>query len=898
MSLSEPQFGAPSPYRGIEPFRYVDRANFFGRAGAIEELFAKILLYRLVVLFGESGSGKSSLLNAGLIPAVQKERLWAERLRVRPDPEASITVERVPTTQRKDRDFLPSIFSGVGADQTPTIGCSIESFIPIVRAKAAESRPLLIFDQFEELFTLFEQKPTGGKELQLKILETLFYIVSDHELRAKVVIVIREDFLGKLEILARSYPQVLDHRVRLRYLQKDNARDAILGPFECGRVLPSRPSSDLADQIVGDLSTVAPDGLVAPTQVQIICSRLWNKYSDTQREIGVPEYNALGGATGIVRGFFESELQQFGQSLRPVAMTMLGSLITAAGTRDVVSEEKLRDIASQHELTPEDVSSALGTLEARRLINKTSQRGTYFYEVSSEYLIPPIQKESRQLAAERAERKAAAEAAEREREASRGRELERAKALAEEQQRRAEAEGLRAEEQAQLADTQRELALKAEALALEQQQRAETEARQARRLRRVSWALAGLLLLAIGASVFAAWQRELALSSAADAKLQKNVAVEQEELAMRNAAQAERNRKAAELATKKAIEEAHRANRAERVAKESLREAEMAMAKAEQNAKIARQQTAQAQTARVTGTAILSVAWSPDGRRLATGSQDTTATVWDATSGRALLNMYGQSASVSSVAWSPDGTLLAVGSGDHTARIWDAQTGRELRVLRGHTDAVYSVAWSPDGTRLATGSGDNTAKVWHSETGKELMTLLRGHIGAVYTVAWSPAGNRLATAGLDGTAVVWDVAEGARVLTFSGRGTSPNSFYGVAWSPDGMRLATGSADNTARVWDANTGNELGEPLRQTAPVNSVAWSPDGKRLATGSLDGTAIIWDPASGRIIRDLRGHTGSVFSVSWSPDGKRLASASEDRTAKIWDAETGDLLVSLTAH
>ena len=352
MSQSEPQSDVPSPYRGIEPFRYADRANFFGRSSAIEELFAKILLYRLVVLFGESGAGKSSLLNAGLIPALQKDGLRAERLRVRPDPEASITVERIPTTQRKDGDFLPSVFSSIGADHpsAPAIGCSIKSFLSIVRTKAAESHPLLIFDQFEELFTLFEQKQTEGQELKLRILDTLFQIVSDQELQAKVVIVIREDFLGKLEILARSYPQVLDHRVRLRYLPENNARDAILGPFRPGNVLPSSISAELAEKIVKDLSINAPDELVAPTQVQIICSRLWNTYSGTQAEIGVREYGALGAATGIVRGFFESEMLQFDPSLRPVASTILGSLITTLGTRDVVSEEKLHDIAGQYVL--------------------------------------------------------------------------------------------------------------------------------------------------------------------------------------------------------------------------------------------------------------------------------------------------------------------------------------------------------------------------------------------------------------------------------------------------------------------------------------------------------------------------------------------------------------------
>jgi phospholipase C len=437
-----------SPYRGIEPFRYVDRDNYFGQLRGTQELYAKILLYRLVVLFGESGAGKSSLLNAALIPAMQKEGVGAERLRVQPDPEQPISVERIPITAREDSDFLPSIFADKDADASKerVITCSLERFLPTVRAKAAEAHPLLIFDQFEELFTLFEQKgqdAAGAKALQHSVLDMLFQIVSDQNLQAKVVIVIREDFLGKLEVLAKRYPQVLDHRVRLRYFTQDDAGEAILGAFRREGRFQSRLTADLAQEVVGDLSGGAQDALVSPTQVQIICSRLWDTFGSEKAEIGVAEYRKLEGATGIVKGFFESELQQVDRELQPLAITILGNLITGSDTRDVVSEEKLRGLTGKHTTRPEDVSAILDILEARRLINKTSQRGTYFYEVSSEYLIAPIQKQSRKLAIDQAtaeaEKKAADEAAEKAREASRTRDLEQAQALVDVQTLRADA---------------------------------------------------------------------------------------------------------------------------------------------------------------------------------------------------------------------------------------------------------------------------------------------------------------------------------------------------------------------------------------------------------------------------------------------------------------------------
>ncbi len=301
---------------------------------------------------------------------------------------------------------------------------------------------------------------------------------------------------------------------------------------------------------------------------------------------------------------------------------------------------------------------------------------------------------------------------------------------------------------------------------------------------------------------------------------------------------------------------------------------------------------------------VRSVAFSPDGKTLASGSADDTIKLWDVVSGRQLRALKGHSDWVVSVAFSPDGKQLASGSWDERIKIWDVASGSELRSLR-HYGPITSVSFSPDGTLLASGSSlastetgdikDDIIRIWDVASGTELRALT-GHSYGVRSVAFSPDGKMLASGGDDRTIKLWDVAGGTELRTLRGHSTYVSS---VAFSPDGKTLASGSGvgDQTIKLWDVRGGNELLTLKGHSSEVPSVAFSPDGKTLVSCSLDGTIKLWDVASGSEMHTLAGHSNQVWSVAFNPNKKTLASGSSDASLKVWDVSSGKELGNLIA-
>ncbi|HEY9635274.1 MAG TPA: serine/threonine-protein kinase [Coleofasciculaceae cyanobacterium] len=293
--------------------------------------------------------------------------------------------------------------------------------------------------------------------------------------------------------------------------------------------------------------------------------------------------------------------------------------------------------------------------------------------------------------------------------------------------------------------------------------------------------------------------------------------------------------------------------------------------------------------------AVNSVAISPDGRLLASGSDDKSIRLWNLDTGQAISTLIGHSQSVQSVAFNPDGTILATGSDDQTVKLWNLNDHQEICTFFGHSQAVKSVAFNPQGNLLASGSWDKTIKLWNVQTGIQESTLV-GHRLQVTSVAFSPCGKFLASGSFDRTIRLWELSSGLS-STLEGHSWA---VFAVAYpsrtpaanSPDGKTLATGGGDNTIILWDLNTGKPLYTLLGHSWSVVAVAYSsrtpvansPDGETLLSGSWDKTIKLWQVSTGQEIASLSGHLDSVSAVAISPSRQIIASGSKDKTVKLW--------------
>jgi WD40 repeat protein/serine/threonine protein kinase len=297
---------------------------------------------------------------------------------------------------------------------------------------------------------------------------------------------------------------------------------------------------------------------------------------------------------------------------------------------------------------------------------------------------------------------------------------------------------------------------------------------------------------------------------------------------------------------------------------------------------------------------VTALAFSPNGDRLAsagskvgeppTGTKASEIKVWNTATGQLLLTFKKHTAEITALAFSPDGKYLASASHDGTVKVWEAANGAVLHTLEDHGGGATAVVFSPDGGRLASashGGGKNgEIHLWDLRNGQKLRSF-KEHKGAITSIAFRPNSKHLASAssaGADSTVCLWDTDTGATLLTIPG----PGAFLAVAFSSNGKRLAIGAADRTISLWDPNVPRRLVTLEGHADRVTSLAFHPNGKQLVSASEDRTVIVWDPEQRQRLLTLKGHRRGITAVLFSTDGRRLTSASADGTVRVWDAKT----------
>ncbi|MDJ1182133.1 hypothetical protein [Roseofilum casamattae] len=785
--------------RGVAP-----EIRAAGREPAVEELVERILntSHVVTVIYGYSGVGKSSLLQAGLVPAL----------------EATIHRDRIlPILLRRYEDWQGRIgrqLERFGLDPSTPLGAqwTEADLLEVWReADRSHQRIVLILDQFEEFFFRFPMKQEQKQ---------LFRLLSQGLEQCpalQVVISIRQDFIhylfpqrelqraGDMLSPGNTYP--------LSYFQPQEAVQIMQRLTE---PTSFHPEEELLQQLVKDLAGDAEE--VIPIELQIVGSQLEDSYITRLQEYSRLHEGALEPKTELVRRYIQTIVQDCGMEHQESAYWLLFLLTDENLRRPVKTEQELQRELRQ-KIEKADLPLVLKILVGSGLVLLIEERGEECYQLVHDYLVRYVREKEPEL-----------------------RQLQ--EKLEREQAKRQVAERSLAEIEKKVRRSRWQLGL-------------------------TSVASAAILVVTFGLFRQARIERQLALDG-----------TRWERLGVRAIEQFEDNGEQLEtlVSALQTAQELH-----PHTANQPITEyaAYRPISALQQITQIIREQNKIPHQDEV-----WDVEFSPDGRYLATGSDDNTAKIVEVESGKTLHTITHQER-VMGVAFSPDGRYLATGSEDKTAKITEVESGETLHTIT-HQERVMGVAFSPDGRYLATGSEDKTAKITEVESGKTLHTIT--HQNLVWRVEFSPDGRYLATGSTDKTAKIVEVESGETLHAI----THQDWVSKVAFSPDGRYLATGSEDKTAKITEVESGKTL-HTITHQAEVWGVAFSPDGRYLATGSADNKVQIAAVKSWQTLHTIN-HEGEVWGVTFSSDGRYLATGSSNNTAKITAVKSWQTLHSIT--